>query len=115
MDRLAAYDWPGNVRELQNVLERAIILSPDTSLKLESVQLGDERAGRAQRALARAEAPLGRPAADTMQANERAHILRICASTRWKIKGPDGAAQVLGLNPGTLYSRMKKLGIRRPS
>jgi hypothetical protein len=49
-----------------------------------------------------------------MQARERAHILRICQATAWKIKGPDGAASKLGNNPGTLYARMKKPGIQRP-
>ena len=59
----------------------------------------------------------GGPAAedDTLQARERAHILQVCQATGWKIKGPDGAAHRLGLNPGTLYARMKKLGIRRPA
>ena len=113
LDRLIHYDWPGNVRELENVLERAIILSPGASLELEAIQLS----------------PVGRPASvsdslvrsggpatgdDTLQTHERAHILQICRATGWKIKGPDGAARRLGLNPGTLYARMKKLGIRRP-
>jgi transcriptional regulator of acetoin/glycerol metabolism len=45
---------------------------------------------------------------------ERAHILRVLESTGWRIKGPKGAAAVLGINYGTLYGRMKKLGIQRP-
>ena len=57
-----------------------------------------------------------RPAEDdTLQAHEQAHILQVCQAAGWKIKGPDGAAQRLGLNPGTLYARMKKLGIQRPA
>jgi len=52
--------------------------------------------------------------ADTLQAREREHILRIWQATGWKIKGPAGAAIKLGLNPGTLYSRMKKLSVQRP-
>ena len=52
--------------------------------------------------------------ANTLQARERAHILRVCQATAWKIKGADGAARKLGLNPGTLYARMKKLGLSRP-
>jgi transcriptional regulator with GAF, ATPase, and Fis domain len=107
VDRLTRYDWPGNVRELENVLERAIILSPGPTLRLEALQRG----------------PAGRPALDgparvdddTLLARERAHILQICQAAGWKIKGPDGAARRLGLNPGTLYARMKKLGIRRPA
>ena len=114
VDRLTRYDWPGNVRELENVLERAIILSPDPALRLEALQLGP--AGRPPPALAgpaRADGPVAED--DTLQAHERAHILQVCQATGWKIKGPDGAARRLGLNPGTLYARMKKLGIRRPA
>jgi len=48
------------------------------------------------------------------EARERAHILRVCEATGWQIKGAEGAARKLGLNPATLYSRMKKLGSRRP-
>jgi DNA-binding NtrC family response regulator len=99
---------------LENVLERAIILSPGASLELDAIQLGP--AGRPATALdgpARADGPVAED--DTLQARDRAHILQVCQATGWKIKGPDGAARRLGLNPGTLYARMKKLGIRRPA
>ena len=114
LDRLTAYDWPGNVRELENVLERAIILSPGSSIRLQAVQLGpvSPPTARARHAQLAAAADAGE--SDTLQARERAHILRICQATAWKIKGPDGAASKLGINPGTLYARMKKLGIQRP-
>ena len=112
---MTAYDWPGNVRELENVLERAIILSPGTSLRLEAVQLGSAAPAKSRERHAQPDAAADAGESDTLQARERAHILRICQATAWKIKGPDGAASKLGLNPGTLYSRMKKLGIRRPA
>jgi DNA-binding NtrC family response regulator len=114
LDRLTRYDWPGNIRELENVLERAIILSPGAALELDAIQLGPVR--RPVPALDGSTRALG-PAAedDTLQALERAHILQICQAAGWKIKGPDGAARRLGLNPGTLYARMKKLGIQRPA
>jgi len=112
LDRLARYDWPGNVRELENVLERAIILSPGASLCLEAIQLSP--AGRQAPALD-GSASGAVAENDTLQAHERAHILQVCQAAGWKIKGPDGAARRLGLNPGTLYARMKKLGIRRPA
>jgi len=112
--RLTAYVWPGNVRELENVLERAIILSPGTSLRLEAIQLGPASPAKARERHARPDATPDADESDTLQARERAHILRLCQATAWKIKGPDGAARKLGLNPGTLYSRMKKLGIQRP-
>jgi DNA-binding NtrC family response regulator len=113
LDRLTAYDWPGNVRELENVLERAIILSPGTSLGLDAIQLDSATPAKSPaRPTRSAAADAGET--DTLQARERKHILRICQATGWKIKGPDGAATKLGLNPGTLYSRMKKLAIHRP-
>ena len=111
LDRLTAYDWPGNVRELGNVLERAIILSPGTSLRLEAIQLRSAAPAKARDRHARTDPAADAGESDTLQALERAHILRICQATDWKIKGPAGAAIKLGLNPSTLYSRMKKLGI----
>ncbi len=114
VDRLIRYDWPGNIRELENVLERAIILSPGPALELDAIQLGPVRRSAPA---SDGPAPASGPAAedDTLQARERAHILQVCQATGWKIKGPDGAARRLGLNPGTLYARMKKLEIRRPA
>ena len=114
LDRLTKYDWPGNVRELENVLERAIILSRGTSLELEAIQLGSASPSKARERqdLPGATGQAGED--DTLQASERAHILRICQATGWQIKGADGAAKKLGLNAGTLYARMKKLGIHRP-
>jgi transcriptional regulator of acetoin/glycerol metabolism len=98
MDALRRYDWPGNVRELQNVVERALILSPGAALRLEE--------------------PLAtqtRRAPDRLDQNEREHILRILERCRWRINGEGNAAAVLGLEPSTLRSRMQKLGIRRPA
>ncbi|MBS1224729.1 MAG: fhlA 2, partial [Proteobacteria bacterium] len=89
LDRLTRYDWPGNIRELENVLERAIILSPGAALELDAIQLGP--AGRPAPTLAGPACANG-PAAedDTLQAHDRAHILQVCQAAGWKIKGPDG-------------------------
>jgi transcriptional regulator with GAF, ATPase, and Fis domain len=111
MDRLLAYDWPGNVRELENVLERAIILSPGTSLRQEAFLLGSVAPSMARRVAAIPDVSQ----VITLKAKEREHILQTCQVTGWKIKGPDGAARLLDINPGTLFARMKKLGIRRPT
>jgi formate hydrogenlyase transcriptional activator len=104
MDRLLAYDWPGNIRELRNVLERAIILSPGSTLLLE--ELGESAPGAGG---AITEAGRVRKLEDV----ERDHILRALESCDWRVRGKDNAASRLGLNASTLYSRMKKLGIQR--
>jgi Nif-specific regulatory protein len=131
MHRLMAYSWPGNVRELQNIIERAFVLSAGPILSLGHDLLPDSasqaRAGASPlptpstsahpgfpREAAAAISPGGpRPAAlDDIQ---KQHILSVLAQTAWVIEGPSGAAKVLSLHPNTLRSRMKKLGIQRPS
>jgi formate hydrogenlyase transcriptional activator len=106
MDRLITYTWPGNVRELRNVLERAIILSPGPVLFLD--QLGDDT---------RTPPPASMEAADawTLADVQRDHIRRILESCHGRVRGLGSAAEQLGLNASTLYSRMKKLGIRPAS
>jgi formate hydrogenlyase transcriptional activator len=104
MDALVRYPWPGNVRELENVIERAVILSPGPEL---NVNLGDLKA-----AGLRPEAPPG-PAA-TLADAERDHILAVLRETGWVLGGPNGAAARLAMKRTTLQSKMKKLGIARP-
>ncbi len=99
LERLVAYSWPGNVRELENVIERALILSPSETLCL------DESFGAQPR-------PSG--ASDQLVDMEREHIRRVLADCDWKIKGDENAAQRLGITPVTLRNRMRKLGIVRP-
>jgi len=105
MARLVAYDWPGNIRELRNVLERAVVLSPVSALRLDA--LGESLQ-------APAAAPTVEGGARRLEDVEREHILRTLESCGWRLKGKGNAAVQLGLNASTLYSRMKKLGIRRP-
>jgi transcriptional regulator with GAF, ATPase, and Fis domain len=105
MDKLIDYDWPGNVRELKNVLERAIITSTHSVLALPET-LGPIPLGQKEVRAHSAKT-------DTLEAVERRHILSVLKSTEWRISGPKGAANILGLNPSTLRFRMKKLGIRK--
>ena len=98
MDALVRHPWPGNVRELKNVIEHGAILTAGDTLR---VPMLDDAA------------PVGAPQ-HTLADSERELILRALESTGWHVKGPKGAAAALGLNPSTLYSRMKKLGIRPP-
>lgn len=102
MQALTEYDWPGNVRELDNVIERAMILSPGTTLKLHET-LGAATAFREPS-----------PARMTIQ-EHREDILAALERCNWKIKGDGNAAARLGWKPSTLRYRMKSLGIQRPS
>ncbi len=104
MDRLVQYDWPGNIREMKNVLERAVILSPGSTLMLDD--LADAKTA--------AVATVGvEGVSENLEAVERDHILRVLDTCEWRVRGVGHAAERLGLNASTLYSRMKKLGIRR--
>ena len=103
MNTLLAYSWPGNVRELENVIERSVIISRGSSLNLADKLDGPATNG--------AEPLWSR----TLEEVEREHIGQVLKQTKWKIEGHGGAAMVLGLNPGTLRARLRKLGIQRPS
>lgn len=99
MDLLQSYYWPGNIRELKNVLERAIILSTEPTLRVDRLEPIDSGASL----------PL------TLQEVQRTHIRQILEMTNWRVSGNMGAAEILGLKPTTLEARMKKLGIHRPT
>ncbi len=105
MDALVRYTWPGNVRELQNIIERAVILSPGPILQ---VPLGDLQTMAAQETAEPARIAI------TLVDAEREHILSILRETGWVVAGPEGAAARLGMKRSTLQAKMKKLGIFRP-
>ncbi|HXO32414.1 MAG TPA: sigma 54-interacting transcriptional regulator [Candidatus Acidoferrales bacterium] len=102
MEGLVGYCWPGNIRELENVIERAVILSPGPVLRVPLRDLctqampGDSSVRQ-----------------QTLEEVERAQILATLKQTKWILSGPKGAAIRLGLNRSTLQFRMKKLGIAR--
>ena len=103
MQALTRYSWPGNIRELQNLMERALILSPGPVLqfRLRDLNIGTLPAldGRKHQ---------------TLEQAERAYILATLKDAEWVLSGPRGAATRLGMNRSTLQFRMKKLGIVRP-
>jgi formate hydrogenlyase transcriptional activator len=109
MDALVRYPWPGNVRELQNVIERAVILSPGPSLQ---VPVGDLRPSSSPLAPG-GEASGVKGAATTLADAEREHILVVLRETGWVVGGLKGAAARLGMKRSTLQWKMKKLGISR--
>jgi formate hydrogenlyase transcriptional activator len=104
LDALTQYAWPGNIREMQNVIERAVILSPGPSLQ---IPLGDLPAAAPQTRVP-ARAPV------TLSDAEREHILGALRETDWVLGGPKGAAARLGMARSTLHWKMKKLGLSRP-
>ena len=118
MHRLSNYSWPGNIRELQNVIERAVILSPGKTLVLAdelraapttTARVAATKSGPLE--IAPAPAPDNNGSLDDV---ERRHIESVLSQTNWMIEGERGAAKILDLNPSTLRSRMQKLGIKRP-
>jgi formate hydrogenlyase transcriptional activator len=117
MDALANYNWPGNVRELENLIERAVLLSPGKELRVPLAELkpADGTRSFAASGTNGGETSGGMPAkVSTLEEAERQHILRALRQTEWRIAGPKGAAQLLGLKRTTLQARMRKLGIKRP-
>lgn len=112
MRRLANYDWPGNVRELQNVIERAVILSPGNTLDL-SEELHPAVAAGGRRGEVKS-LQLKSENGGSLEETTRRHIESVLQQTNWMIEGDRGAAKILNINPSTLRSRLKKLGIQRP-
>ena len=94
---MISYSWPGNVRELENVIERAIITSQNQILNVELPSKTDNTSNDLI------------PLEDL----EKKHIISVLEKTYWKISGTGGAASLLKINPETLRSKMRKLGIKR--
>ena len=110
LEQLSIYQWPGNVRELQNIIERAVILWRDGPLTFDlpdSLPLGTN--GAAATPVANA-AVLTR---DELKRQERDAIIKALKQTNGKVSGPGGAAELLGMKPTTLSSRISSLGIDR--
>jgi transcriptional regulator with GAF, ATPase, and Fis domain len=117
--QLQNYDWPGNVRELRNVIERAVILARGGPLRFDLPVTGTT-SPRLSASAPAGVAASAKPAATfltetEMLRRERDNLLAVLEHSRWKIKGPEGAAELLGVKPTTLLSRMKKMGLSRPS
>ena len=116
MDALANYGWPGNIRELENLIERAVLLSPGKELRVPLAELKSARFPRMgtlpRHSLVLVVAILC--PITTLEEAERQHILRALRQTEWRIAGPKGAAAILAMKRTTLQARMRKLGIRRP-
>jgi formate hydrogenlyase transcriptional activator len=99
MEALMEYSWPGNVRELRNAVERAMIVLNSFKLNIEIPKTYTS-------------VPL--PEVLTLREIEIRHIRKVLEGAAWKIRGKKGAAEILGMKPTTLETRMIKLGINRP-
>jgi formate hydrogenlyase transcriptional activator len=99
LDLLVRYPWPGNIRELENLIERAVIVSPGPVLRVPLSELKSPSE------------PVGESL--TLRAAERDHILRALEATNWVLAGPRGAAARLGMKRTTLQSKMRKLGVAK--
>jgi transcriptional regulator with GAF, ATPase, and Fis domain len=95
---LQRYSWPGNIRELRNVVERAMIVATGRQLTI-PVPLASLKSTRRSSKLVDV---------------EKEHIRSVLEGSAWRIRGPGGAAERLGLKPTTLETRMAKLGVKRP-
>jgi len=99
MEDLQHYAWPGNARELRNVVEHAMIVTSGKTLDLHVPRAGS----------------LDTAASLSLEDAERRHILDVLQKSGWRLTGPGGAAEILGLKRTTLQSKMKKLGLKRPT
>jgi transcriptional regulator with PAS, ATPase and Fis domain len=98
MKEFQRYSWPGNVRELRNVIERNLILNTGPVFKAE-LPTSESKASEQSRRLEEVEAD---------------YLRNVLQSTKWRVRGKGGAAEIVGLKPTTLESKLKKLSIRRP-
>jgi transcriptional regulator with GAF, ATPase, and Fis domain len=111
---LREYEWPGNVRELKNVIERAVILSPGKVLRLDLSMPGVSAVAAswpAQNAQTRGHILTEKE----MREYQKQNLATALKETNWRVSGPDGAAELLGVRPTTLADRIRTFGLKRPS
>jgi DNA-binding NtrC family response regulator len=113
VDTLQNYDWPGNIRELRNVIERATIVAGGKALEFD-LPLANVAPVSASRIFDPSDTIKPEFLTESeIQRQERDNLFVILQKTDWKIKGTDGAAELLGVKPTTLISRIKKMGLKR--
>jgi DNA-binding NtrC family response regulator len=113
IETLQSYDWPGNIRELRNVIERAAIFAQGGALDFDLPVTGVDRASFRFENGDEVEPDYLTDA--EMRRRERENLFAVLQKAGWKIKGVDGAAELLGVKPTTLISRIEKMGLKRPA
>jgi formate hydrogenlyase transcriptional activator len=111
MDALERYSWPGNIRELQNVIERAVILSPGAALVVPVAEMDRHTTRELAPEVDPARSKRRRAVRSILADVDREQIIRALKETVGRVGGPEGAASRLGLKRTTFITRMKKLGI----
>lgn len=106
VEELKKYHWPGNIRELENIIERAVIVANSDTIKIKDLSpaIANQSKNKTQKP----------DEITTLESMEKEHILKALKFTKWQVHGKNGAAELLGINPSTLRSRMKKLNITKP-
>ncbi len=104
LDEMTNYNWPGNVRELEHVIEKAVILAEEKTLRV-SIEKSNNYSIDTE--------TFNSPLFMTLKELESQHILKVLKHCNGKIRGEDGAANILDIKPTTLESRLKRLGIRK--
>ena len=112
--KLQNYHWPGNIRELRNVIERAIIISRGGALDFDLPVTESAVVPSRQAARAKSEAEPEFLTEAELQRRERKNLITVLEKTHWRIKGENGAAELLGVKATTLKARIKKMGLKRP-
>ncbi len=113
--KLENYHWPGNIRELRNVIERAIIISRGGALDFDLPVTESAVVPSRHTARAKSEPESEFLTEAELQRRDRENLLTVLGKTRWKIKGENGAAELLGVKATTLKARIKKMGLKRPA
>jgi transcriptional regulator with GAF, ATPase, and Fis domain len=111
--QLQSYDWPGNVRELRNVIERAVILARGGPLEFDLPRDHKQPAVTSTKARVETATSAEFLTEAEMRQYERDNLVTVLENAGWKVKGPNGAAELLGLNPATLVSRIRKMGLKQ--
>ena len=117
IERLQGYDWPGNIRELRNVIERAVIFARGGALEFDLPTTGrpvdptlfESESGSGD------QVELEYLTESEMRRRKRENLVAVLQKTGWKSKGVDGAAELFGVKPSTLMSRIQQMGLKRPA